>query len=85
VEAIVLRLGGSAENLVAFDKYLAATEKLGAPSSVARAIAGGATAVERVDKLVQIIGRHYGITHPMIDRTVGSIDAAIARTKVSAA
>jgi hypothetical protein len=85
VESIVLRLGGGAENLVAFDKYLAATDKLIAPSSVARAIAGGATAVERVDKLVQIIGRQNGITHPMIDRTVASIDAAIARTKVSAA
>jgi ketopantoate reductase PanE/ApbA-like protein len=85
VESIVLRLGGSAENLVAFDKYVAATEKLVAPSSVARAIAGGAPAVERVDKLVQIIGHHYGIAHPVIDRTVASIDAAIARTTVSAA
>lgn len=85
VESIVLRLGGSPENLVAFDKYVAATEKLVAPSSVARAIAGGAPAVERVDKLVQIIGHQYGIAHPMIDRTVASIDTAIARTNVSAA
>jgi hypothetical protein len=85
VQSIVLRLGGSAENLVEFDKYVAATEKLVAPSSVARAIAGGAAAVERVDKLVQIIGRHHGITHPAIDRTVAVIDAAVARTKVSVA
>jgi hypothetical protein len=85
VQSIVLRLGGSADNLVAFNKYLAATDKLIAPSSVARAIAGGATAVERVDKLVQIIGRQYGLTHPTIDRTVTLIDAALARTKVSAA
>jgi hypothetical protein len=48
-------------------------------------MAGGATAVERVDKLVQIIGRLCGITHPMTNRTVASIDAAIARTKISAA
>jgi hypothetical protein len=85
VQSIVLRLGGSADNLVAFNKYLAATDKLIAPSSVARAIAGGATAVERVDKLVQIIGRQYGLTHPTIDRTVTLIDAALAHTKVSAA
>jgi hypothetical protein len=85
VESIVLRLGGSADNLVAFDKYVAATEKLISPSSVARAIAGGATAVERVDKLVQLIGRHYGITHPAIDRTVALVDDALERTKVSAA
>ena len=85
VVSIVLRLGGSADDLVGFDKYVAATDKLIAPSSVARAIAGGATAVERVDKLVQLIGRQYGITHPIIDRTVALIDAALARTKLSAA
>ena len=85
VESIVLRLGGRADDLVEFDKYLAATDKLTAPSSVARAIAGGATAVERVDKLVQLIGRHCGVTHPAIDRTVALIDAALALTKLSAA
>jgi len=85
VEAIVVRLGGSAENLVTFDKYVAATEKLVAPSSVARAIGSGATAVERVDKLVQLIGRRNGITHPTIDRIVALVDAALARTRVSAA
>jgi hypothetical protein len=78
-------LGGRADDLVEFDKYRAATDKLIAPSSVARAIAGGATAVERVDKLVQLIGRQNGITHPTIDRTVALVDAALARTKVSAA
>jgi len=85
VESIVLRIGGSADNLVAFEKYVAATDKLIAPASVARAIAGGATAVERVDRLVQLIGRQYGITHPAINRTVALVDAALARTKVSAA
>jgi len=85
VESIVLRLGGRADDLVEFDKYRAATDKLIAPSSVARAIAGGATAVERVDKLVQVIGRLCGITHPAIDRAVALTDAALARTKISAA
>jgi len=85
VESIVLRLGGRADDLVSFDKYAAATDKLTAPSSVARAIAGSATAVERVDKLVQLIGRRCGATHPAIDRTVVLIDAALARTKLSAA
>jgi len=85
VQSIVLRLGASADDLVGFDKYMAATDKLIAPSSLARAIAGGATAVERIDKLVQLIGRQHGITHPAIDRTVAVIDAALVRTKVSAA
>jgi hypothetical protein len=85
VQSIVLRLGGSADDLVGFDKYVAATDKLIAPSSLARAIANGAPAVERVDKLVQLIGRERGITHPAIDRTVALIDAALARARVSAA
>jgi len=85
VQSIVLRLGGRADDLVGFDKYLAATDKLVAPSSVARAIASGAPAVERIDKLVQLIGREHGITHPAIDRIVALIDAALARAKVSAA
>lgn len=85
VESIVRRLGGSAESLVPFDKYVAATDKLSAPSSVARAIAGGAVAVERVDRLVQLIGRQHGITHPAIDRTVTLIDTALASTNARAA
>jgi hypothetical protein len=85
VKSIILRLGGNTDDLVAFDKYAAAAEHLTAPSSVARAIAGGAAAVERVDKLVQLIGRQYGITHPVIDRSVELIDAALRRAKLSAA
>jgi len=85
VQSIVLRLGGSADDLVGFDKYVVATDKLIAPSSLARAIASGATAVERIDKLVQLIGREHGIAHPAIDRTVALIDAALASTQVSAA
>ena len=85
VESIVHHLSRGTDSLVPFEKYVAATDKLIAPSSVARAIAGGAAAVERVDRLVQIIGRHCGIAHPAIDRTVALVDAALARTKVSAA
>jgi hypothetical protein len=85
VVSIVVRLGGSVDSLVAFDKYVAATDRLVAPSSVARAIAGGASAVERVDKLVQLVGQHCGIAHPAINRTVALVDAALTRTKVSAA
>jgi hypothetical protein len=85
VQSIVVRLGGSADDLVGFDKYVAATDRLSAPSSLARAIASGAPAVERIDKLVQLIGREHGIAHPAIDRTVSLIDAALARAKLSAA
>ena len=54
VEQIVLRIGGQRDDLVPFDKYAAAAERLINPSSAARAIAAGAPLAERVDKLVQI-------------------------------
>ena len=55
------------------------------PSSVARALAEGASAVERVDRLIQAVGRQIGITHPAIDRIVNLVDAGIAGNRARAA
>jgi len=85
VEQIVRRIGGQPEDLVPFDKYAAAAERLINPSSAARAIAAGSPMAERVDKLVQLIGRQYGISHPAIDQTVALVDAKLARNQVRAA
>jgi hypothetical protein len=85
VESVVLRIGAQREDLVAFDKYAAAAERLTSPSSAARAIASGSPMAERVDKLVQLIGRQHGITHPAVDRTVALVDAKLARNQVRAA
>jgi hypothetical protein len=41
--------------------------------------------IERVDKLVQLIGRSIGMEHPAIDETVANVDAALAQKQVSAA
>ena len=85
VEQIVLRIGGKREDLVPFDKYAAAAERLINPSSAARAIAAGAPLAERVDKLVQSIGRQYGIGHPAIDQTVALVDGKIEQNRRCAA
>ena len=85
VESIVVRIGANRDDLVPFDKYAAAAERLTNPSSAARAIATGAPIAERVDKLIQLIGRQYGITHPAIDRTVALVDAKLAGNLVRAA
>ncbi|HZD89057.1 MAG TPA: hypothetical protein VE224_03080 [Pseudolabrys sp.] len=85
VEEIVQRIGGSRDDLVPFDKYAAAAERLIKPSSAARAIDSGAPLAERVDKLVQIVGRQYGISHPEIDRTVELVDGRIERNRRRAA
>ena len=41
--------------------------------------------IERVDKLVQLIGRQAGLHHPSIDRTVALIDKALDRNRVRSA
>ena len=85
VASIVRRLGADADDLVPFDKYAAAAEQLGQPSSAARAIAAGAPTIERVDKLVQTVGRQFGIVHPAIDRIVALVDAKVAGNRVRVA
>jgi hypothetical protein len=85
VESIVLRIGAQPDDLVAFDKYAASAEQLTSPSSAARAIAAGAPMAERVDRLVQLIGRQHGIAHPAIDRAVALLDARIAGNQARAA
>jgi hypothetical protein len=85
VAGILLRLGAAQQDLVPFEKYASASLALTKPSSVARALASGATAVERTDRLVQIIGREIGVRHPEIDRTVARVNAALERNSAQAA
>ncbi len=85
VQTIVLRIGAQLPDLVPFEKYAAAAERLINPSSAARAIVAGAPMVERVDKLVQLIGRQFGIAHPAIDHAVTVINAKLARNRLCAA
>ncbi|MFN3657415.1 MAG: ketopantoate reductase family protein [Pseudolabrys sp.] len=85
VQTIVRRIGAQLPDLVPFEKYAAAAERLTGPSSVARTLVAGAPMVERVDKLVQLIGRQFGITHPALDYTVMVINAKLARNRLCAA
>ena len=48
------------------------------PSSVARAIDGGTTKVERVDRMIQIIGRHPNMFNPTVDSIVATVDQRLA-------
>lgn len=60
VSGLVLQLGARPTDLVPFDAYARAAAQLTRPSSVARALQGGARAVERIDRLVLNLMRHYG-------------------------
>ena len=85
VDAIVMRLGADSADLVPFEKYAKATDSLLKPSSAARAIAGGALSIERVDKLVQLIGNSLGMKNAAIDEVVETVDLALAANRKLAA
>ncbi|EFL87922.1 ketopantoate reductase family protein [Ahrensia sp. R2A130] len=78
VDGVVQKLGGDAADSVPFEKYAKAAEQLLKPSSAARAIGGGATNIERVDRLVQTVARGLGIDTSLIDDTVATVDARLA-------
>ncbi|MBJ6370842.1 ketopantoate reductase family protein [Sedimentitalea arenosa] len=78
VRDLVVKLGADPQDMVPFEKYAKAAENLLKPSSAARAVYSGATAIERVDKLIMLTGRAIGMQHPEIDATVALVDAKLA-------
>ena len=85
VDAIARRLGAEADAQVPFEKYARAAESLQKPSSAARAVAAGVPVIERVDRLVQLVGRQLGLDHPAIDAIVATVDAALAANRLQVA
>lgn len=81
VDEIARRLGADPADAVPFDKYAAAAENLLKPSSVARAVDGGSPVIERVDMLVQLIGRSLGITNPEVDEIVATVNARLEQNQ----
>ncbi len=72
-------LGASAEDLVSFEKYAAAARFLKGPSSAARALAGGAAHIERVDKLVQLLALQRRMESPVLNEIVARVDQNLSR------
>jgi hypothetical protein len=81
VSQLCIALGAQQGDLVPFDKYAAAAKSLQKPSSVARALDGGAMQVERVDLLVQLLARQKGVAHAQADATVARVQAALSRNR----
>jgi len=67
------KLGADASDLVPFEKYASAAKGLSQPSSAAKALARGATAIERVDKLVHLLAKQQGMNNPLIDEIVEKV------------
>jgi hypothetical protein len=85
VNDLCVRLGASPSDLVPFEKYAAAAQSLVRPASAARALNNGAPYIERADKLVQLIARQKGLSHPVIDATVALVDSRLEANRKKAA
>ena len=85
VASLCVALGASNGDLVPFEKYVQAADGLTKPSSAARALAGGATHVERVDLLVQTLAAQLGMRHASVDNTVALVNGWIAKNRSAAA
>jgi hypothetical protein len=82
---LCVKLGAAPNDLVPFEKYAAAAESLTRPASAARALNNGAPYIERADKLVQLIARQKGMSHPVIDAIVALVDARLDANRRKAA
>ncbi len=85
VNDLVVKLGASPSDLVPFEKYAAAAQSLTRPASAARALTNGAPNIERADKLVQLIAKQKGLSHPTIDAIVALVDARLEANRKKAA
>ena len=85
VNDLCVKLGARPEDLVPFEKYAAAAQSLTRPASAARALQNGAPNIERADKLVQLIARQKGLSHPAIDSQVALVDARLEANRKKAA
>ena len=85
VVKLCVALGAKEKDLVPFDKYANAALSLQSPSSAARALANGAPNIERVDRLVQTIGKQKGMQNSEVDKTVALVDSWVEKNRKKAA
>ena len=85
VNDLCVKLGANPNDLVPFEKYAAAAQSLVRPASAARALNNGMPYIERADKLVQLIAKQKGLSHPVIDATVALVDARLEANRKKAA
>lgn len=85
VNDLCVKLGANPADLVPFEKYAAAAQSLVRPASAARALNNGVPFIERADKLVQLIAKQKGLSHPVIDATVALVDSRLEANRKKAA
>lgn len=81
---VCVKLGASRDDMVPFEKYANAASGLAKPSSAARALAAGATNIERVDLVVQTLARGLGMHNAHVDATVANVNGWLERNRQAA-
>ena len=85
VNDLCVKLGANPADLVPFEKYAEASQSLSRPASAARALQNGAPNIERADKLVQLIAKQKGLSHPTLDAIVALVDTRLDANRKKAA
>jgi len=81
-EAVIAGIAGAdASATIGFSLYARAAQSLRRPSSFARALANGATQVERIDRMIQLAGAAQGMDLPQIDTIVATVDRLLLRNR----
>lgn len=78
---LVRSIGASDSDLVSFRHYAAVSKRLSAPSSFARSVANRSQQVERVDKMIQLVGLEFGRVSEELDQVVAMADGLIYGNK----
>lgn len=78
---LCVELGAAPEDMVPFQKYANAAESLIRPSSAARALAGGAPFIERLDKVAATLADAKGIDIPTLAATATLVDQKLAQNR----
>jgi len=81
VSKLCRTMGAAEADQVPFEKYAAAASGLAKPSSAARALAGGAPNIERVDSLVQRIAAEHGMHLATVDETVAAVEKRLTENR----
>jgi hypothetical protein len=81
---LCVKLGASPDDMVPFDKYAAAGQGLLKPSSAARALAAGATDIERIDLLVKLVAEQQGLRNESVSETVKVVNGWLDRNRKAA-
>jgi hypothetical protein len=76
--SLCIALGAEPTDLVPFEKYANAAKGLSQPSSAAKALARGVSAIERVDMLVQLLADQKGMSNSDVDSIVESVEWYLA-------